>query len=347
MSDLLRVKNATSPKKEEAVVVKMQNTAGEGIPSSRKKGANLAFREMWADAFLRKKAGIEVSENLTVKQKAPAPYMYLRVMFIFLALLTVVLSIFYLLNGYEMYPLIITLLVAFVPMVTLIFFFEMDTSGRLSIYNMLLLFFVSCGVMLVIKFVSSRFIYEMGGEAISYYGAMAIGLMESFAMFILCSSFIGKLKIKDMVTGLLVGAVVGAGFGGISNLFVCFKESFVETQYTPMVEAVVLNEALFDSVISVLKVSVEELVMHSLSYTLLGAVLGGCFVNAFNKGFKDRVTVYVLLVITFMCWVFSSLWVVPFTSILFVYIIEIVMTATIVMAAVKTVRTGLSKNVYV
>ena len=346
MSDLLRVKNATAAKKEEEIAVKVQNT-GEGIPPARKKGANLAFREMWADAFLRKKAGIEISENLTVKQKAPSPYMYLRVLFMFVALLTVVLSIFYLFNGYEMFPLIITLLVAFVPVVLLIFFFEMDTSGRLSIYNMLLMFFSSCGVMLVIKFVSYRFIYEMGGEAISYYGAMAIGLMESFAMFILCSSFIGKLKIKDMVTGLLVGAVVGAGFSGINNLFVCFRASFVENQYTPMVEALVYNEVMLESFASILKIAPEELVMHAISYVLLGAVLGGCFVNAFNKSFKDRVTVYVLLVITFMCWAFSSLWVVPFTSVLFVYIIKIVMTATTIIVTVKTVRTGLMQNTYV
>ena len=46
---------------------------------------------MWADAFLRKRAGFEISENITVKQKQPSPYIYLRVLFMFIPLLIIVL----------------------------------------------------------------------------------------------------------------------------------------------------------------------------------------------------------------------------------------------------------------
>ena len=61
MSDILRVKNINEKDKEK-VAVKVKDNNGEIAPS-KKKNANLAFREMWADAFLRKRAGFEISEN--------------------------------------------------------------------------------------------------------------------------------------------------------------------------------------------------------------------------------------------------------------------------------------------
>jgi len=345
MSDILRVKNINEKDKEK-VAVKVKDNNGEIAPS-KKKNANLAFREMWADAFLRKRAGFEISENITVKQKQPSPYIYLRVLFMFIPLLIITFSVFFFFSGYEMYPILIALMSITVPAIGVIFFFEMDTSGRLSISNVVFLLFSACTGMLTIKFVSSRFIYEMGGEAISYYGAMAIGLMECFIMFVLLSSFISKLKIKDSITGILIGVIIGGGFALINNVNICFKESFIDNPYTPMVESVVYNDALLDSMLNNLKYAIPEYLMHSVSYLFVGGVLGGCFVNALNKGFKDRATVSILIVLVLTGWIFNTLWIIPFTSVLFVYILKSVMLAASTIAIVKTVRGGLSNNNYV
>ena len=345
MSDDLRVKNVDVNEKG-SVAIKVKDNNGEIAPS-KKKNANLAFREMWADAFLMKRAGFEISENITVKQKQPSPYIYLRVLFMFIPLLILAFSVFFFFNGYEMYPVLIALMSLTVPSICVIFFFEMDTSGRLSITNVIFLLFTACTGMLIVKYVSSRFIYEMGGEAISYYGAMAIGLMECFIMFVLLSSFVSKLKIKDVITGILIGVIIGGGFALINNVYICFKESFVDNSYTPMIESVVYNDALIDSMVNNLKFAIPEYLMHSLSYIFIGGVLGGSFVVALNKGFKDRATISVLGVLVLASCIFFTLWIVPFTSVLFVYLLKSVMLIASTIAIVKTVRGGLANNNYI
>jgi RsiW-degrading membrane proteinase PrsW (M82 family) len=150
-----------------------------------------------------------------------------------------------------------------------------------------------------------------------------------------------------MITGVLTGVIIGAGFAVINNLYTCFKGSFVETEYAPMIEVLIYNDALINSLTKVMKPALIQCLLHSVFYVLIGAILGGCFVNAFNRGFKDKVTIYILIVFAFVCWAFATLWVVPFTSILFDYILKAVMTITSIIAVVKTVRTGLQQNTYV
>ncbi|MBQ9481438.1 MAG: hypothetical protein IJU84_04670, partial [Clostridia bacterium] len=238
--------------------------------------------------------------------------------------------------------------VLFVPVVGGIFFYEIDTSGRVSLYRVCVVFFFACIAALTIKFIAFRFIYEMHGEAISYFGAAAIGLMVSVIIVSLCILLIKRLKIKDMLSGVLIGAITGVGFAIVNSADLCFKAAFVETQYAPTMEVIIYNETLITSFNNSLNVFLFECILHSLTYVLTCAALGGILVDVFNKGLKERSLILTLLAMAVGAWLIETLWVVPFASVpdLFVYILRTLMTVASFLAAIKTVRTGLSQNVY-
>ena len=114
-----------------------------------------------------------------------------------------------------------------------------------------------------------------------------------------------------------------------------------------MIESVVYNDALIDSMVNNLKFAIPEYLMHSISYIFIGGVLGGSFVVALNKGFKDRATISVLGVLVLASCIFFTLWIVPFTSVLFVYLLKSVMLIASIIAIVKTGRGGLANNNYI
>ncbi|MBP5308057.1 MAG: hypothetical protein J6Z34_02860 [Clostridia bacterium] len=347
MNDDLRVKNVVNgDKKDEKTAVKIKENSGD-LPEKRR-GANIAFREMWENAFIRKKPLEHYEESGNVKQRPPSPFVYLRVTFMFVMLFIVLLSVFYMFEGYEMFPVILTIMVLFVPVVSGIFFYETDTSGRVSFYRVCFIFFLSCIAALAVKFVSFRFIYEINGEAISYFGAAAIGLMVSVFMVTLCILFVKRLKIKDMLSGVLIGAITGVGFAIVNGANLCFKAAFVETQYAPTIEVIIYNESLLSSFNNMLGVFLFECLLHSLTYVLTCAALGGTLVDVFNKGLKERSLILTLLAMSVGAWLIETLWVIPFASVpdLFVYILRALMTVSSFLLAVKAVRTGLSQNVY-
>ena len=347
MSDSLRVKDVVnSAKKDSGVAVKIKENNGNAKRAGRKTG--LVFREMWANAFIRKKSGLEEIKQVSAKQKFPSPFIYLRMLAIMVFSLVVLLSLFFLFEAYELYPVIIVLGVVAVPLGTAIFFYEMDTSGRLSLYNILLIFFASTFAMLIIKFVSYRFIYRMNGEALSYFGAAAIGVMEAVLAFALCGVCVKSLKINDVISGVLIGAIIGAGFALVNGTVECFREVFIETQYTPTVEALIYNETLRDSFNNLLPVFLSQCLLHALSYLLVGASLGGVLVGVLNTGRYDRFSVLTLIGTTLGIAVADTLWVVPFTSVsdLFLYMLRAVITVAPFIFTVRVVRTGLSRNDY-
>ncbi len=345
MKDSLRVKDVTEAASAEEYTVKINESGGKGV-TSKKKGANLVFREMFADAFLRRKVPLEKAQEEVVKQKMPSPYLYLRALVMYVILFIITLSVFFLFNGYEMYPILVALLVTFVPVVLGVFFYEMDTSGRLSIYNVLLLFFFSASCAMAIRFISTRFIYEMGGEAISVFGAMAIGLMEAAVVATLCFVFIRQHKVKDVITGVLIGAVIGAGFAAVNNVEVSFSAAFVGTEYVPLYQVVIYNETLVDSLNSIFSVTLFDLMLRGANYVFASAVFVGVAVYALNRKKREKTPVVLLALVCVLYWAMDALWIINFTSEIFVYILRGLMTAGVLLAVVRTVRTGLLSNVY-
>ncbi len=348
MNDSLRVKDVVnSDDGDNSATVKIKENSGE-LPKRAKSKAKLNIREMWANAFLRKKSGFEEVKPVTVKQKAPAPFVYLKLFVMLAFLFIVLLSVFYLFKAYEMFPFIAAIMVLVVPVTLTVFFYEMDTSKRLSSYNVFLLFFISAIFALAIKFVSYSFIYEMNGKAISYFGSLAIGVMEAVVILTLCIGCIGRMKIKDVITGIFAGVIIGVGFAVVNSAIECFKDIFIETQYAPTVEALIYNETLLTVVNGLFPTFIFEFVLHALTYILCGAIAGGMFVIIKNRGTKERSVFISFAIIVAVVLVMCTLWIIPFAFVpdLFIYILRALMMVTLFMIIIKLIRVGLAENDY-
>ena len=233
----------------------------------------------------------------------------------------------------------------FIPVISVVFFYEMDTSRRISLYTVLFLFFLSVAVALTIDVISSLLIYNKNGS-ISYFGGMAIGLMESVTIFTLSVSVVARKRIKDIISGLLIGAIIGAGFAVENSLDECFAASFVNTHYASNIQIVVNDDTLVDSLLSVLDIGFSECILHAAHYIMTGCVFAGVFTNAGRKSFKSKTINFLTLALFVAGVLFCSLWMMSFSSQLFVIILRIVMVISSIIAVYQTVRVGLSKNTY-
>ncbi|MBP5194127.1 MAG: hypothetical protein J6126_05305, partial [Clostridia bacterium] len=275
MNESIRVKDVLDGEREEGIVVNVKENPDKN--KGKKRVNTVAFGEMWENAFLKRNVRPARERDRTLKQRAPAPFIYLRVTFMIIALFILMLSAFYLFNGYELYPILIAVAVVAVPVVLAIFFSEMDTSGNVTFNNMLFALFLSGLAALIIEFVYTRFIYKYNGAYISDFGALAVGLMQCVAAYSLGALLVGQFKIKDTVSGMLVGAVIGCGFALVNSATVCVREIFIETQYAPSLKILAYNEVLISSFNNMYKTFLLECILHATAFVLINAAFGGMF----------------------------------------------------------------------
>lgn len=347
MGKSLRVKDVVGDKETDAAV-KIEEQTQRQTPV--KKGADLAIRAMLADAFSRRKVGLDETKELpaSTPQKAPTPYIYLRMAIMFIVIFIIVLSAFYFLRGYELYPVLIVIIAVAIPSVVAIFFYELDTSKRLTLYNVLLIFSVVCVCSMAVDYIGETFIYSDDG-GITPYGAMALGLIECAIVFLLCTGFIYRLKISDSITGMLIGAILGAGFAIGDNVMRCFRDSFAETQYAPLVKMLIFDETIVTTFNNVVKDSLMDCLLHSLDRVLLGVVFGSVITKCKTNPYKEKFIYIILFLVTVSGWGFATLWRIQFSKmigILFEYILRVIITVAIILIAGASIRSGLKENEY-
>lgn len=343
--DDLRVKNLPKKESSEEMTVKVLNENASELKPTKKNVANIAFKDMWANAFFKRKVGLHIPLEVEEKQKAPTPYVYLRVFFMYVVIFLLLISVFYFLNSYILFPILVGLLITIIPATAVVFFYEMDTSKRVSLYTVLFLLFISIATAVIIDVVSVAFIFNSSG-GISYFGSLAIGVMEGVAIFSLSAIIITLQKIKDMLSGVLIGAIIGAGFAFTNSLLICFFNSFVETQYMSNLSIIVLDESLIDSLHSVIKTSLNECLLRPASFIMMGCVFAGMFSNVMGHGYKSKTLNIITILLLLTGILFASLWLFSFSSQTFVIILRVVMTIAAVVATGQIVRIGLSKNDY-
>ena len=342
----IRVKDVLEGEREEGIAVNVKENPDK--KKEKKKLNVIAFSEMWENAFLKKGARSAPESAKPARQKAPAPYIYLRAAFMVIALFIILLSAFYLFNGYEMYPILIAVAVVAVPVIFAIFFAEMDTSGRVSFGNMLFAIFLSGLAALAIEFVYIRYIYKYNGAVISDFGALAIGLMQCVAGYSIGALLIRQFKINDAVSGMLVGALIGCGFALVNSATVCVREVFIETQYAPSLKILAYNEVMVSSFNNMYKTFLLECILHAAAFVLINAAFGGMFTSARKNGFRGSLSPSILIIYLPASWLFSALWFLPLPGIpeLFAYLFRIMIVAILFTVCVRTMREGLSQNVY-
>lgn len=105
-----------------------------------------------------------------------------------------------------------------VPIVLVVFFFEMNVPCNISIFRV--------GEMFLYGGVTSMFVtlilYDFVPVNVSPYGidpltALTIGIVEETGKLIIVIWFIKKMNTRFILNGLLIGAVIGAGFAAFES----------------------------------------------------------------------------------------------------------------------------------
>lgn len=99
-----------------------------------------------------------------------------------------------------------------VPFSGLVLFFELNAYHNISIYSVMKIFFVGGALSLLVTLI--LYLVVPGASLTSYNlaNALGIGFTEEIGKALIVAYFVRQLNSKTLLTGVLIGAAVGAGF---------------------------------------------------------------------------------------------------------------------------------------
>lgn len=149
-----------------------------------------------------------------VSKDWPHPWLYSRVLVMFLiafGLLWVCVSGF---SNPNAMPGMIVVGSFAVPLSTMILFLEVNAWRNVSMYHVIQTFLVGgCASLVATLFLFS--IYSV--EELSFFGAFMVGLIEEIGKAVIVYAFIKRFGKPSILTGMLIGASVGAGFAAFES----------------------------------------------------------------------------------------------------------------------------------
>ena len=103
-----------------------------------------------------------------------------------------------------------------VPLSGLFFFYESNAFKNISIFEVIIMFFIGGVFSLLSTMVLYRFVvfsdqFERFGS-LTFFDAFLVGLVEETGKALIIVYFVNKLKTNKILNGLLIGAAIGAGF---------------------------------------------------------------------------------------------------------------------------------------
>lgn len=144
----------------------------------------------------------------------PHPWLYSRVLLMFVitfVLLWICVNAFGNLNAF---PGMIVIGSFTVPLSTMILFMEANVWRNVSMYTVLKTFFIGGCASLVATLLLFSF-YAV--EEMDFFGAFMVGLIEEIGKAVIVFAILRKLGKLSILTGLLIGASVGAGFAAFES----------------------------------------------------------------------------------------------------------------------------------
>lgn len=155
-----------------------------------------------------------------ISSEWPKPWLYSRIFLMFaitFALLAVLLEWFENINAF---PGLIFIGALAVPFSAVIFFFEVNAPRNMSIFETIKIFFIGGAMSLV----ATLILFELfpSGE-LNYAGAIIVGIVEEIGKFAVVAFFCRSEKVKYVLTGLLIGSAVGAGFAVFETAGYAFR----------------------------------------------------------------------------------------------------------------------------
>ncbi|MCD8202261.1 MAG: PrsW family intramembrane metalloprotease [Prevotella sp.] len=144
----------------------------------------------------------------------PHPWLYSRVLVMLLitfGLLWFCVNVFENINAF---PGMIVIGSFAVPLSTMVLFMETNVWRNVSMYQVLKTFFVGgCASLVATLFLSSIFTVQ----GLDFFGALVVGITEEIGKAVIVYVFIRRLCKVSILTGLLIGASVGAGFAAFES----------------------------------------------------------------------------------------------------------------------------------
>lgn len=106
--------------------------------------------------------------------------------------------------------------VLIVLLLGLFFFYELNVFKNISIFEVIIMFFIGGVFLLLSMMVLYRFVvfsdqFERFGFLI-FFDVFLVGLVEEIGKVFIIVYFVNKLKINKILNGLLIGVVIGVGF---------------------------------------------------------------------------------------------------------------------------------------
>lgn len=139
----------------------------------------------------------------------PKPWLYSRIFLMFaitFGLLSVVAEWF---SNTNAIPGLIFIGALAVPFSAVVFFFEVNAPRNMSLFETIKIFFIGGALSLI----STLILFEIAPVGdLDYIGATIVGIVEEVGKLVIVAYFCKNAKVKHILTGLLIGSAVGAGF---------------------------------------------------------------------------------------------------------------------------------------
>lgn len=168
----------------------------------------------------------------------PKPWLFSR---IFLSFVLIYALLFLCLNGFSnIYALPGLILIGSfaVPFSLVIFFFETNVPRNISIFSVVEMFFVGGVSAMFLTLVLYSIVHV---NNLTVFSAVIIGLIEETGKLFIAAWFIREMNARYLLNGLLIGAVVGAGFAAFESAG--YALSAVLTNHTDLLYSLIDTRA--------------------------------------------------------------------------------------------------------
>ena len=225
--------------------------------------ADLNWRVLFTDVF--KKHSVEEAEDIficgthsttpltyEVSKEWPHPWLYSRVFLMFgiaFALLWVCCDMF---GNPNALPGMIEVGTFTVPLSTMILFLEVNAWKNVSLYKVIQTFLVGgCASLVMTLFLFSI----VGSHELDFFGVFLTGVVEEIGKVVIVYWFLRRLGKLSILSGLLIGASVGAGFAAFESagyalqpVIQFFQNSGYYAAYGQQLDASAMMEAINQSI---------------------------------------------------------------------------------------------------
>lgn len=151
-------------------------------------------------------------ENGNLAIKWPYPWLFSRIFIFFAAVFLVLYICADAFNNVNMVPGLIFIGSLVVPFSILIFFWESNVNMDVNILDIVKIFFIGGVMSLLLTLLLDSITSGMLSEDSGYISAVMTGVVEETAKFAIALYFIRKIKCRNILSAVVIGASVGAGF---------------------------------------------------------------------------------------------------------------------------------------